>query len=42
MTDFIEKIKKKINNKINPEKILLIDKSKLHSKHKSFEKKNFT
>ena len=41
MTDFIEKIKKKINSKINPEKILLIDKSKLHSKHKSFEKKKF-
>ena len=37
MTDFLEKIKEKINNKLNPEKILLVDNSDLHKKHKQFD-----
>tara|TARA_Y100000590_G_scaffold237217_1_gene266997 strand:- start:5233 stop:5487 length:255 start_codon:yes stop_codon:yes gene_type:complete len=37
MTTFFEEIKAKINKKINPEKIVLIDNSSLHSKHKSFD-----
>ena len=36
MINFLEDIKTKINNKLNPEKILLIDNSYLHTKHKSF------
>ena len=39
MTDFLEEIKKKINNKINPKKILLVDNSDLHRKHKEFDSK---
>jgi len=34
--DFFEKIKKKINKEINPKNIILIDNSKFHVKHKSF------
>ena len=34
---FFEKVKAKINKKINPENIILIDNSNLHSKHKSFD-----
>ena len=34
--NFLDKVKEKINNKINPENIILIDNSHLHSKHKSF------
>ena len=37
MITFIEKIKEKINNKLNPEHISLIDNSYLHTKHKSFD-----
>ena len=37
MITFLEEVKKKINNKLNPEQILLIDNSSLHSKHKSFD-----
>ena len=37
MITFLEKIKAKINNKLSPEQILLIDKSYLHTKHKSFD-----
>ena len=37
MIDFFEKIKEKINKKINPENIILIDNSSLHVKHKSFD-----
>ena len=36
MITFLEKIKAKINSKLNPEEILLIDNSYLHTKHKSF------
>ena len=35
--NFFEKIKDKINEKINPENIILIDNSSLHVKHKSFD-----
>ena len=41
MTSFFEQVKEKINKNINSEKILLIDNSKLHSKHKSFEQNKF-
>ena len=37
MITFLEKIKAKINSKLNPEGILLIDNSYLHTKHKSFD-----
>ena len=33
---FFDEIKDKINKKINTENIILIDKSSLHTKHKSF------
>ena len=35
--DFFGEIKEKINKKINPENIILIDNSSFHSKHKSFD-----
>ena len=41
MITFLEKIKAKINNKLSPEQILLIDNSYLHSKHKSFDSSKF-
>ena len=37
MITFLEKIKTKINKRINPEQIMLIDNSNLHAKHKSFD-----
>ena len=37
MITFLEKVKTKINNKLNPEQISLIDNSYLHTKHKSFD-----
>ena len=37
--DFFDKIKEKINKKINPENIVLIDNSSFHAKHKSFDPK---
>ena len=37
MITFLEKIKAKINKKINPENKILIDNSSFHSKHKSFD-----
>ena len=39
--DFLNQIKKKINSKINPKKITLIDNSHLHTKHKSFDINRF-
>ena len=39
--NFFEQIKKKINKKINPENIILIDNSSLHIKHKSFDSNKF-
>ena len=41
MVTFLEKIKAKINNKLSPEQILLIDNSYLHTKHKSFDPNRF-
>ena len=41
MTNFLEKIKEKINNKLSPEKILLVDNSNLHKKHKQFDSSKF-
>jgi len=41
MTTFLESIKAKISNKLNPEQILVIDNSYLHTKHKSFDPKKF-
>ena len=41
MNLFFEKIKAKVNETINPEKLLLIDNSHLHTKHKSFDKNKF-
>ena len=38
---FFDKVKTKINKKINPENIILIDNSHLHSKHKSFDINRF-
>ena len=35
--NFFDEVKEKINKKINPENIILIDNSNLHSKHKSFD-----
>ena len=35
--NFFDKVKAKINKKINPENIILIDSSYLHTKHKSFD-----
>ena len=39
--DFFDKVKEKINNKINPENIILIDNTHLHTKHKSFDINKF-
>tara|TARA_B100001123_G_scaffold405836_1_gene496528 strand:- start:3188 stop:3439 length:252 start_codon:yes stop_codon:yes gene_type:complete len=35
--NFFDAVKEKINRKISPENIILIDNSNLHSKHKSFD-----
>ena len=37
MMSFFSEIKDKINKKINPENVILIDNSSLHTKHKSFD-----
>ena len=37
MMNFFDEIKEKINEKINPENIILVDNSYLHTKHKSFD-----
>ena len=39
--DLFEQIKEKINKKINPDNIILIDNSRFHSKHKAFDPKKF-
>ena len=41
MINFLEQVKKKINEKLNPEHVLLIDKSHLHVKHDSFNTDKF-
>ena len=39
--NFFDEVKEKVDNKINPENIILIDNSHLHSKHKSFDINKF-
>ena len=39
--NFFDEVKEKINKKINPENIILIDNSNFHSKHKSFDINKF-
>ena len=39
--NFFDQIKEKINKKISPEKIILIDNSRFHAKHKSFDENRF-
>ena len=39
--NFFDEVKEKVNNKINPENIILINNSHLHSKHKSFDINKF-
>ena len=41
MIPFFEKIKEKINKEVNPESIIIIDNSSLHSKHKFFDKNKY-
>ena len=41
MITFLEKLKTKINNELNPEQLSLIDNSYLHTKHKSFDSNKF-
>jgi len=41
MNDFLEDLRKKIVDRINPESISIIDNSHLHTKHKSFDKNKF-
>ena len=39
--NFFDEVKEKINEKINPENIILVDNSYLHTKHKSFDSNRF-
>ena len=39
--NLFDQIKEKINKKINPENIILIDNSSFHAKHKSFDANKF-
>ena len=39
--NFFDEVKEKINEKINPENIILVDNSYLHTKHKSFDSNKF-
>ena len=41
MKDFIKKVKLRISNELNPEDILLIDNSNLHTEHKFFDPERF-
>ena len=41
MMNLFDKIKEKINKKINPENLILIDNSSFHTKHKSFDSNKF-
>ena len=41
MISFLESIKEKINDKIKPIELLVIDNSHLHSKHRSFSSDKF-
>ena len=39
--NFFDTVKEKINKKLNPENIILIDNTNLHAKHKSFDSNKF-
>ena len=39
--NFFDEVKEKINKEINPENIILIDNSNMHTKHKSFDSNKF-
>ena len=39
--NLFDQIREKINKKINPEDIILVDNSSFHTKHKSFDPKKF-
>ena len=39
--NLFDQIREKINKKINPEDIILVDNSSLHTKHKSFDPNKF-
>jgi len=39
--NFFDEVKEKINEKINPENIILVDNSYLHTKHKFFDSNKF-
>ena len=41
MATFLEEVKTKIKDKLNPEELSLVDNSILHTKHKSFDPKKF-
>jgi len=41
MKNFLDKIKQKIIEKIEPENIVIVDNSKLHKKHKFFQPNKF-
>jgi len=41
MMNFFEQVKEKINKKINPENLVLIDNSTLHNKHKFYDSNKF-
>ena len=41
MSPFLEEIEIKLNKEFNPKKLILVDNSYLHSKHKSFDNKKF-
>ena len=41
MIIFLDKVKAKIKEKLNPEYITIIDKSSLHKKHKSYSSNKF-
>jgi BolA family transcriptional regulator, general stress-responsive regulator len=41
MINFLEEIKKKINEEIKPDNLVLIDNSHLHKKHKFFDSNKY-
>ena len=41
MTNFLEKVKAKINEKLITEQLTIVDNSNLHSRHKSFDSEKF-
>jgi len=39
--DFIDTVKEKINKNINPEEVIIVDNTHLHTKHKFFDSEKF-